>query len=269
MTTPNCSTKKWRKMADKKSFVFYHKWKELLEDLSADDVKDVVFALIDYSESNEIPKTLSPVANQAFKAFRQTIDEDTQKWESTCKRNAENGKNGGRPQKPKKPSGFSGLSEKPKKPDNDNEYDNDYDYELTPPTPSKGADSAETVCQSQGESLTVLKTAGGIKSHSTTLDEDFNRFWQAYPKKADKQKALKAWQKLKPDEKTLNDMLEAIERHKQSDEQWHRNNGQYIPLPSTWLNGRRWEDECVVDLAVEKANNYNDFDPENPYKDWR
>ncbi len=80
---------------------------------------------------------------------------------------------------------------------------------------------------------------------------------------------MKAWQKLKPDEKTLNDMLEAIERHKQSDEQWHRNNGQYIPLPSTWLNGRRWEDECVVDLAVEKANNYNDFDPENPYKDWR
>jgi hypothetical protein len=24
---------------------------------------------------------------------------------------------------------------------------------------------------------------------------------------------------------------------------WTKNNGQYIPLPATYLNGRRWEDE--------------------------
>jgi hypothetical protein len=25
--------------------------------------------------------------------------------------------------------------------------------------------------------------------------------------------------------------------------QWQRDDGQFIPHPSTWLNGRRWEDE--------------------------
>lgn len=37
-------------------------------------------------------------------------------------------------------------------------------------------------------------------------------------------------------------MLKAIEVQKKSD-QWQRDNGQYIPYPATWLNGRRWEDE--------------------------
>lgn len=229
-------------MAGKKSFVFYHKWKELLEDLPADDVKGIVFALIDYSESNEIPKTLSPVANQTFKAFRQMIDEDTQKWESTCKRNAENGKNGGRPQKPKKPTGLSGFSEKPKKADNDNDYDNDYDYELTPPTPSKGASNAETVDRNQGENLKV-KTAGGNTNHSTTLDEDFNRFWQAYPRKKDRYQAQKAWFKLKPDVELQQIIMNALEQEKQS-AQWQKDkkDKQFIPYAATWLNKRRWED---------------------------
>ena len=86
----------------------------------------------------------------------------------------------------------------------------------TPPTPSKGVGKRDN--QNQGESLKV-KTAGGNTNHSTTLDEDFDTFWEAYPKKADKQKALKAWQKLKPDKETLNAILAAVERHKQSDKQ--------------------------------------------------
>ena len=124
--------------------------------------------------------------------------------------------------------------------------------------------------QNQGESLKV-KTAGGNTNHSTTLDEDFDTFWEAYPKKADKQKALKAWQKLKPDKETLNAILAAVERHKQSDKQWQRDDGQYIPYPSTFLNGRRWEDKDKVDLTAKHNDtyDYDDFDPNDPFKDWR
>jgi len=28
-------------------------------------------------------------------------------------------------------------------------------------------------------------------------------------------------------------------------ESWNRDGGRYIPHPSTWLNGRRWEDELA------------------------
>ena len=37
-------------------------------------------------------------------------------------------------------------------------------------------------------------------------------------------------------------MSAALERDKRS-EQWRRDNGDFIPHPASWLNGRRWEDE--------------------------
>lgn len=70
----------------------------------------------------------------------------------------------------------------------------------------------------------------------------FERFWQAYPKKKDKERARRAWKKLAPDLSLCRVMAAALEQQKQSS-QWTRDNGAYIPYPSTWLNGHRWEDE--------------------------
>ena len=225
-------------MADKKSFVFYHKWKELLEDLPADDVKSIVFALIDYSENSTIPTTLSPVANQTFKAFRQMIDEDTQKWENTCKRNAENGKNGGRPpQKPKKPSGFSGLSEKPKKADNDNEYDNDYDYELTPPTPSKKGKAPKKVSKPP-----KTKFAEFV---SMTNDE-----YTSLVAKLGEQGAKRC--------------IEILDNYKGANGKTYESDYRAI---LNWVV-KRYEEERAKSPAQSVQKNY-EFDPSDPYKDWR
>ena len=70
----------------------------------------------------------------------------------------------------------------------------------------------------------------------------FNQFWDAYPKHIAKQSAVKAFEKLKPDEKLLEAMLKAIEMQKES-KQWEKDGGAFIPYPATWLNQRRWEDE--------------------------
>lgn len=72
--------------------------------------------------------------------------------------------------------------------------------------------------------------------------EGFEEFWQAYPKKAAKTNAQKAFEKLKPTPEFLAEILSALNRQKQSDA-WQQENGKYIPHPATWLNGRRWEDE--------------------------
>ena len=82
------------------------------------------------------------------------------------------------------------------------------------------------------------------RAKTTDYDADgFAAFWAAYPKKAGKADALKAWNKLAPDVVLQEQMGKALEVQKQS-QQWTKNNGQYIPMPSTWLNGRRWEDEA-------------------------
>ncbi len=74
------------------------------------------------------------------------------------------------------------------------------------------------------------------------LNPLFDRFWEAYPKKVAKEAARKAFAKHKPDEALLNTMLSALETQKESD-QWTRDNGQFIPHASTWLNQKRWEDD--------------------------
>jgi hypothetical protein len=75
------------------------------------------------------------------------------------------------------------------------------------------------------------------KNHSP---DGFDEFWSGYPKKEAKQAALKAWRKIRADE--LPAIRAGLEVAMQT-EQWQKDGGQFVPLPATWLNGRRWEDE--------------------------
>lgn len=82
------------------------------------------------------------------------------------------------------------------------------------------------------------------KPPAKKAEDDFAMFWAVYPKKQDKQNALKAWKKLNPDTQTLRKIILAIQAQRASP-QWQKDGGQYIPMPSTWLNGHRWEDQPI------------------------
>ncbi len=77
----------------------------------------------------------------------------------------------------------------------------------------------------------------------TTDNPLFDVFWKAYPRKTNKAFAQQVFGKLRVDQALLDKMVLAIGQQKQS-EQWK--NPQYIPHPSTWLNGERWEDELTT-----------------------
>jgi hypothetical protein len=72
----------------------------------------------------------------------------------------------------------------------------------------------------------------------------FEEFWKAYPRKTNKGFAKKVFEKLKVDDAMLTKMLQAI--YVQNKNVWKDKDQQYIPHPSTWLNGERWDDEVVV-----------------------
>lgn len=72
----------------------------------------------------------------------------------------------------------------------------------------------------------------------------FERFYKLYPRKKDRAKAIRAWDKLKADRKLMQTMSAALKAQMASEE-WQRDNGRAIPYPSTWLNNRRWEDELT------------------------
>jgi hypothetical protein len=108
------------------------------------------------------------------------------------------------------------------------------------PNPSSSASSSA----SSSEENTPLPPEGELSPQSLFLI-----FWECYPLKVKKPKALAAFLKLKPGRALLDRMLEAIDRQKQS-RAWRKDNGQFIPHPATWLNNRQWEDRMQPELAA-------------------
>jgi hypothetical protein len=77
---------------------------------------------------------------------------------------------------------------------------------------------------------------------SKQQETQFESFWSTYPRKEGKGAARSWWAKKKPPAELVDLMLASIDGWKRS-LQWQRDNGQYVPMPATWLNQSRWEDD--------------------------
>lgn len=143
------------------------------------------------------------------------------------------------------------------------------DY-LSPTTPD-GEDGLgeEPEEQQPGESLTVKKAGmaagkGTREQPSKTLAERrFDEFWAAYPKKVGKKAAQASWNKIKPDTELHDKIMTAIGRARAT-EQWQRENGRFIPNPTTWLNQGRWDDEYEEGAANGINSKHFDGDKQQP-----
>jgi len=102
------------------------------------------------------------------------------------------------------------------------------------------------------------KTKGNTKTNTKTNItvnnvDDFDSFWKFYPRKASKEAARKAWEKLRPDQHIMqmiaNNVKERVEKG-----EWRKDNQSFILHASTYLNQKRWEDE-VLDQQTQKRTN--------------
>lgn len=76
------------------------------------------------------------------------------------------------------------------------------------------------------------------------LDE-FALFYEAYPNHKAKADALKAWKAIdKINVPLITDIMIGLEAQQHTHE-WTKDSGKYIPLPASWLRGKRWQDEVI------------------------
>ena len=76
-------------------------------------------------------------------------------------------------------------------------------------------------------------------------DTSFDTFYFFYPRHEAKADALKAWRALKPDTELGKRMILDLKRYEGKEKQ-------YVPLPASYIRGRRWEDESTVAGAAPK-----------------
>lgn len=81
----------------------------------------------------------------------------------------------------------------------------------------------------------------------------FDKFYKNYPKKVQKQNVKKWFKKNNPNDELFNIIMNKLEEFKQSNN-WKKDNGQFIPYPTTWLNQKRWEDE-----TIKQKSGFDDF----------
>ena len=117
----------------------------------------------------------------------------------------------------------------------------------------------------QSESESESESEHAQASAQVNAQDAFAQFWNAYPNHKDKKRAESAFAKAirKVD---LETMLAAIDAQKRTDG-WIKENGRFIPMPSTWLNGERWNDDAKpAQKAYWRTGRFAQTRPEQPYE---
>lgn len=132
---------------------------------------------------------------------------------------------------------------------------------VTPPSPQKCGEGSPQKCDDPSpqncgvdqlskdlNNIPPISPQGGT-AVPKYKPEWFEAFWRAYPLHASKPKAIRAWDKLKPDRALCAVMSKALDAQKQSPRWWDADTKafrkEYIPYPSTWLNQRQWENDVI------------------------
>ena len=93
---------------------------------------------------------------------------------------------------------------------------------------------------------------------TSKLEDQFNQFWDSYPKKEGKKKVKAKFESILIKDKTnllFDKIMEGLNRYNQAKA---GTDIQYIKQPLTWLNGAHWEDDLQ---ALQSNQNINSLQP--------
>jgi len=142
-----------------------------------------------------------------------------------------------------------------------NRTDTDTDTEVTPIVPLNESAPPPTPPPGEGE----IDGKGKKKqTKPSPHSPDFERFWSIYPNATGgKDKAWKIWQRRQKANSLpyIDYLIESVQRLTESPK-WLENDGEFIPMVTTFLNGGRWTD---ADMLKPKKPAQNKAAPNCPY----
>ena len=188
---------------NKKSFVAYCDWQETFEELSDEEAGKLVKHLFNYVNDKN-PETSDKLTKMCFIPIKQSLKRDLKKYVKYVEKQSVNGKKGGRPKNPTLSQITQPFIGKPKK-----------------------ADSV---------SVSVSVNDNVINKQKEKRLLDFETFWNLYNKKKGTKQAKDKFLKLP--QKDVDKILLTVKSFVGSIK-----DKQFQPLPTSYLNGERWNDE--------------------------
>lgn len=89
-----------------------------------------------------------------------------------------------------------------------------------------------------------------------SFDLSFEKFWEAYPRKEKKKEARNIWIRNKLDS-ISSTIIEDVMNRRVGHAPWLESRS-FIPLPTSYLNGERWNDELIgVEFGIAKKEKFN------------
>ena len=272
---------------NKKSFIMYSNYRKFLSKLPDKDIADLIKAIFCFVEGEEVPE-LSPSAELCFIIISDQIKRDMEKYEKVCERRAIAGRLGGIKtqekrkmeeekeeekdiqakgskskqmvangskcyQKVAKGSKSKQMGSKSSKwvanqadIDNDIDIDNDNDIDN---------DIAKAIYINQKKTK---------QKKSDCYSNDFEGFWEVYPRKSDKGSAYKKYLTRLKDGWSPEQLLTAAKKYK-AQIIANRTDQKYIKLCKTFLS----DTTPFADYLTKTERQGVSSDTENPYAEWK
>lgn len=157
-----------KKSEEKKSFKLYNDYKKHFDQMTDEDAGKVIKAILAYVNYMDFPE-LEGAAAMAFSFIEAQLERDRKAYDKKCETNRENGSKGGRPKKnPEDPV----ENEEPK------------ETQENPTKPFGFSGFPEIPTETEKEEKKPTKTE---------YPEGFKKFWEIYPRCADKKQCYRQY----------------------------------------------------------------------------
>nr|DAV29117.1 MAG TPA: putative replisome organizer protein [Caudoviricetes sp.] len=269
---------------NKKSFIMYSNYRKFLSRLPDKDIADLIKAIFCFVEGEEVPE-LSQSAELCFIIISDQIKRDMEKYEKVCERRAIAGRLGGKQKyenrlkreaikerekdiKTEEKESLASVSKSSKcqqmlanvskskqtlanLADIDIDIDNDIDIDI-----DNENDIAKAIYINQKKTKQ--------KKSESCYSNDFESFWQVYPRKSDKGSAYKKYLTRLKDGWSPEQLLTAAKKYR-AQIVANRTDQKYIKLCKTFLSDTTPFADYLTKTERQGVSN----DAENPYAEWK
>ena len=284
---------------NKKSFIMYSNYRKFLSMLSDTEIAELMRAIFCFVEEEEVPK-LDSKTEICFAVITDQIERDREKYKKVCERRANAGRLGGKQKHENRLKKEEEKQEKKEEKKEEKQEDSEGNISLANASKSSKCQqmlanlanaSKSSKCQQMLANLANLADnenendndndnendnendiAKAIyinqkktkQKKSESYSNDFDVFWEVYPRKSDKGSAYKKYLTRLKDGWSPEQLLTAAKKYK-AQIVANRTDQKYIKLCKTFLSDTTPFADYLTKTERQGVSN----DAENPYAEWK